>query len=55
MSSCGKRRHPDQAAAIAAAIRLSRGRYPLRAYECPGCGGWHLSKRPSWTPEPVRA
>lgn len=48
MAGCGKRRHPTQIAAIAAALRLSRFNRPLRVYQCPDCGGWHLTKKPTW-------
>lgn len=42
---CGKRRHPNATAAIAAAIRCSKRGRPLRVYRCPDCGGWHLTSR----------
>ena len=44
--ACGKRRHPTETSAIAAAIRLSRFNRPLRVYHCPACGHWHLTKTP---------
>lgn len=54
---CGKVRHTNQSAAIASAIRSSkRGGTPLRVYRCPGCKGFHLTKRPEWSePKPVAA
>lgn len=46
----GKVRFPDVDRAYAAALRLSaslgRG---IRAYSCPACSGWHLTRRPTWT------
>lgn len=47
--SCGgKRRFRDKAEAQSAlrilAQRSTRKVIPWRAYECPGCSGWHLSK-----------
>lgn len=42
----GKTRLADFERAAAAALRLSTnlGR-PVRAYRCPDCGGWHLTRR----------
>ncbi|GAA4075632.1 hypothetical protein [Nocardioides kongjuensis] len=42
----GKTRFPDVGAAFSAALRLSHtlGR-PIRAYPCPDCAGWHLTRR----------
>lgn len=42
----GKTRLRDFDHAVAAALRLSTtlGR-PIRAYRCPDCGGWHLTRR----------
>lgn len=42
----GKTRFDDPGSAYAAALRLSHtlGR-PIRAYACPDCGGWHLTRR----------
>lgn len=49
--SCGKRAYPDKKAAVSQ-INLSmklRGRHgramALRAYHCPACGKYHLTKR----------
>lgn len=44
----GKRRHEDEMAAIAAALRRSRSGTPLRVYPCPTCGGYHLTKMRKW-------
>lgn len=45
----GKRRYPHPDPAYAAALRLSiRTGKPIRAYECPDCGDWHLTRRPIW-------
>lgn len=49
---CGKYRYPDKKAALSARnLRLRGGRNRrrnrpenLRAYPCPRCGGWHLTK-----------
>jgi len=44
----GKRVRRTFTEAAAAALRLSRQRgYGLRAYRCPDCDGWHLTKRPA--------
>jgi hypothetical protein len=51
VSACGKVRYTSEHKAIGAAIRSSRrGGLPLRVYQCPGCHGWHLTKRPVWHP-----
>jgi len=44
----GKLQFPDMGAAIASALKTSRlrGGLPLRPYECPACGDWHLTKSP---------
>lgn len=48
--SCGKRCHPDDESAIAAAIRLSARRgLGLRVYACPEGAGYHLTKRPTYS------
>ncbi|MGH6657681.1 MAG: hypothetical protein ACRDVE_21040 [Actinocrinis sp.] len=49
---CGKTAYPDRAAAQYALIVLAlsgepRDRMPVRAYECPACGDWHLTSRPA--------
>jgi hypothetical protein len=39
-------RSREQAESYAIFFRSALGRRePLRPYECPGCGGWHLTKR----------
>lgn len=45
-----KRRFPDFPTAAAAALRVSVHLGPLRCYLCPQCGGWHLTKRKTWSP-----
>lgn len=52
-NACGKYRYTDKRAALTAANyrrhdhRRKRGKTKhLRAYECPDCGGWHLSHKP---------
>jgi hypothetical protein len=45
-----KVRYKDHSSAVfvAASIRKnhpSRPELPARAYECPGCGGWHLTSQ----------
>ena len=46
---CGKNRYPDKKAAITAiGLRLPSGRNApndRKAYACPRCHGWHLTKR----------
>lgn len=42
---CGRRRFPTEAEAVTVAIGRARHVGPLRVYACPGCGGWHLTKR----------
>jgi hypothetical protein len=44
---CGKKQHPTQGAALAAALRAAR-RFgpPTRAYRCPHGNGWHLTTKP---------
>lgn len=50
-----KRRYPDQESAEMALEdarrpryrhRRARGKVESRVYECPSCGGWHLSSSP---------
>lgn len=44
----GKRRYRDKREADRALHRLAaseRQEVPCRAYECPHCAGWHLTKR----------
>jgi hypothetical protein len=46
----GKRgAYPSWWHAVPAAVRVSRVLGPVRAYECPHCGMWHLTRRPTWT------
>ncbi|WP_248579896.1 hypothetical protein [Nocardioides sp. InS609-2] len=40
--------YPDFETAIAAALRCSVNLGPLRCYECPECGQWHLTRRKQW-------
>jgi hypothetical protein len=48
--ACGKLRYPDKKAAVTFlnSFRHERGRHGrpewLRAYPCPDCGGWHVTK-----------
>lgn len=45
----GKRgAYADWDTAIAAALRCSVNLGPLRCYECPDCGRWHLTRRRVW-------
>lgn len=49
--SCEKVRFADEAEALATLGHIRRygsrkGKKPIRAYECPGCLGWHLTSRP---------
>lgn len=51
-TDCGKVRYRDQQEAKMAlsSIRSAANRkavYPVRAYECPECKGWHLTHLPS--------
>lgn len=50
--ACGKRRCRSQADAVTYALWLARRTTtPLRVYRCDGpggCGGWHVTKRPTW-------
>lgn len=53
--SCQKVRYPDDLSAKAALRTLRRAkeenptyRYPVRAYRCPDCKGWHLSSIERW-------
>lgn len=43
--ACGRKaRYPTREAAIErAAVGIAHGQPFLRAYQCPYCGGWHLS------------
>lgn len=42
-----KKRYTTETYARRVAAELSEARgYPLRAYGCPHCGGWHLTKMP---------
>lgn len=44
--TCGKKRYPNESAAISAALRSSRrSGLALRTYSCERCFGWHLTKR----------
>ncbi|PZU32768.1 MAG: hypothetical protein DI576_08445 [Actinomyces sp.] len=47
-SETGKRQYGDYGEAARVALRRSRYAGPLRIYECPLCGSWHLTKRRSW-------
>lgn len=53
----GKRRHPDELTARAAAVRVLN--HPkaatsiLYVYPCPVCRGWHLTKRERGNGTPV--
>jgi hypothetical protein len=52
---CGKVRYTNERTAIRKAILSSRhAALALRVYRCPGCKGWHLTKKPTWmaTPRP---
>lgn len=41
----GKNRYPAEIAALIAAQRYAELRkVALRVYECPVCGGWHITK-----------
>lgn len=47
---CGKRRYDTREDALETAAhrvgtRGTRTRF-LRIYQCPACGGWHLTKKP---------
>lgn len=47
-----KRRYWSEVDALVQAAKLvcqPRKIPTLRAYQCPSCGGWHLTKRPAWT------
>lgn len=49
-SCCGKVRYRDQKEAQRALHLIlssddKRTRTPKRAYECPGCKGWHLTRQ----------
>ncbi len=49
----GKVCYPTERSAIRKGERCTEARgTPLRAYECPRCGDWHLTKRAEW-PEPA--
>lgn len=51
---CGKNRHIHESHAIRSAIASSRrGGLALRVYRCPGCKGWHLTKRRDWQEAPA--
>lgn len=49
----GKRQYDDYGDAAHVALRRSRYAGPLRIYECPSCGSWHLTKRRSWGKPPA--
>ncbi|KAB1943091.1 hypothetical protein F8227_16020 [Brevibacterium linens ATCC 9172] len=49
----GKRQYGDYGDAARVALRRSRYAGPLRIYECPSCGAWHLTKRRSWGKPPA--
>lgn len=40
----GKRRYWSEVSALIVAAKRQTS-YPLRAYECPNCNGWHLTKK----------
>jgi hypothetical protein len=49
----GKVRYRDRDQALRS-VRLIQGRsgrqrLPRRAYQCPDCGGWHLTSRAEWS------
>lgn len=48
----GKTRYRDQAEARRAlrkfAARSTREKFPVRAYFCAACRGWHLTSRAEW-------
>lgn len=50
LMACGrKRRYKNRTdAENMARLRMRNGAPPLRAYHCPHCDGWHLTKRESW-------
>lgn len=57
LTPCGKFRYADAKAARTAANyrkhdhKFKRGKTKhLRAYQCPDCGGWHLTKNRAWSP-----
>lgn len=45
--SCGKMRYRDKEEAVDRAhLRAGSDKIYLRVYECPDCGGWHMTSRP---------
>jgi hypothetical protein len=43
--TCGRKvKYTKVEARTAANFRARHGSDPLRCYECPDCGGWHLSR-----------
>lgn len=50
MGTCGKRRYEDKIAAMFALSQCRKSpkgkRREVRAYFCPVCRGWHLTKQP---------
>lgn len=49
--ACGRKaRYRSRSVAEKMALRRMRDGAPdLRAYRCPYCGSWHLTKRKRWT------
>ncbi|PAT04916.1 hypothetical protein CKJ85_01965 [Corynebacterium sp. NML 150383] len=52
-SETGKREYEHYDDAVHVALKWSRRAGPLRIYECPSCGSWHLTKRPDWGKPPA--
>lgn len=48
---CDKRRYPSERVARREARKLTENGDPIRAYPCPDCSGWHVTKQPASAPE----